>query len=156
DPSVREGVHEPAEEAGEAIICMHAWYVRGTGEAHVSSWAAPGSGSGGGTPAAPDAQRQGKGWRVVSSWTGSFAVGTSILPDSSHTGARHIPTVGRRAGDVNPLARGGHLPGRGWRGEAAGALSTAGEGRHAWRGWSPTRDSRPWRPTKATPPDGRA
>lgn len=70
DPSVREGVHEPAEEAGEAIIGLHAWYVRGMGAAHVSSWAAPGSGSGGGAPPWAGMARRG-GWRTADSRGGA-------------------------------------------------------------------------------------
>jgi hypothetical protein len=68
--------HEPAAPGGTA---------KGTGDARVNSWAAPGTGSDAGALAGPDARRRRKDWQVVSSSTTSFTVTTSAMGGISHT-----------------------------------------------------------------------
>jgi hypothetical protein len=62
--------------------------IRAPGAEQVSSWAAPGSGSGGGAPAGPDARRRGRDWHGASSSTGSFAVAASAMMGISDTGVK--------------------------------------------------------------------
>jgi hypothetical protein len=61
--------------------------IRAPKAEQVSRWAAPGSGSGGGAPAGPDARRRGRDWHGASSSTGSFAVAASAMMGLSATGA---------------------------------------------------------------------
>jgi hypothetical protein len=65
--------------------------IRAPGVEQVSSWAAPGSGSGRGAPAEPDARRRGGDWHGAFSSTGSFAVAASAMIGISDTWARKSP-----------------------------------------------------------------
>jgi hypothetical protein len=70
------GGHAPATPGDTA---------KDTGDARVSSWAAPGTGIDTGVPAGPDAQRRGRDWQVASSSTTSCAVAASAMSSISDT-----------------------------------------------------------------------